>query len=51
MTEKKLSRRQFLLLGGQGIAAAAFLASCGPSATPAPAAPAAPAATTAAGRP
>jgi multiple sugar transport system substrate-binding protein len=45
MTEKKLSRRQFLLLGGQGIAAAAFLASCGPSATPAPAAPAAPAAT------
>ena len=45
MTEKRLSRRQFLLLGGQGIAAAAFLASCGPSATPAPAAPAAPAAT------
>jgi multiple sugar transport system substrate-binding protein len=43
MTEKKLSRRQFLLLGGQGIAAAAFLASCGPSA--APAAPAAPEAT------
>lgn len=41
MTEKQLSRRQFLLLGGQSVAAAAFLASCGTQATPAPAAPAA----------
>lgn len=40
---KKLSRREFLLLGGQGVAAAAFLASCGPQATPAPAQPAQPA--------
>ena len=45
MMEKKLSRREFLLLGGQGVAAAAFLASCGQQATPAPAAPAAPEAT------
>lgn len=40
-TNRKLSRREFLLLGGQGVAAAAFLASCGQQATPAPAQPAA----------
>lgn len=41
---KKLSRREFLMLGGQSVAAAAFLASCGPQATPAPSQPAQPAA-------
>ncbi|MGQ9767569.1 MAG: hypothetical protein ACUVSS_09625, partial [Anaerolineae bacterium] len=41
---KNLSRREFLMLGGQGVAAAAFLASCGPQAAPAPAQPAQPAA-------
>jgi len=45
MANKKLSRREFLALGGQ-TAALAFLASCAPAATPAPAAtlPPAPAA-------
>jgi len=33
----KLSRREFLLLGGQGVAALAILASCGPKPTEAPA--------------
>jgi len=43
---RKLSRREFLLVGGQSVAAAAFLASCGGQApaAPAPAATAAPAA-------
>ncbi|MCX7707867.1 MAG: sugar ABC transporter substrate-binding protein [Anaerolineae bacterium] len=40
---KKLSRREFLMLGGQSVAAAAFLASCGQQATPAPSQPAQPA--------
>ena len=35
-----LSRRQFLLLSGQGAIALAFLAGCGAAATPAPEAPA-----------
>lgn len=38
MTEKRmLSRREFLIIGGQGAAAAAFLAGCGAATTPAPA--------------
>ena len=41
MTEEKhkLSRREFLVLGGKGAALAFFVASCGP--TPEPEAPAA----------
>lgn len=34
---KKLSRREVLLLGGKGVLALAFLSSCGPAATEAPA--------------
>lgn len=41
MADKKLTRREFLVLGGQ-TAALAFLASCGGAATPAPAKPAGP---------
>ncbi len=42
--KKPLSRREFLKLGGGGLAAAAFLSACGQQATPAAAPPAAPAA-------
>lgn len=45
---RKLSRREFLLVGSQSVAAAAFLAGCGGQAPAAPAAPAATAAPAAA---
>ncbi|MCU0507932.1 MAG: substrate-binding domain-containing protein [Anaerolineae bacterium] len=56
MSEKKskLSRREFLKLGGSGLAAAAFLSACGgaqPTQAPAPAAPAAEATTAPAAAP